>query len=394
MSRTAAPTVIIPTFNRAEFLQRSIESVLEQTVAVHQLIVVNDGSTDETESIVDHFANVVTYLKIRNGGKPVAINAALPWVTGDYIWVFDDDDVACPDALERHLAVLESRPEVGFTFSSAYYASSHAEGAELRVERELVPREFPEEDFLAELLLESYAASPAVVVRTAVQREAGAYDPELTRSQDWEMAIRWGLIAPGVRLPEARPTYYRRFHGGQRGRAGQEFGDAERVAKARTFERYILRRLSGQVELRHYLPYPEWTEPLRGERRRAALSRRFSVYLRKGMWPEALADLDELADIGFDKDGPRAEEIRFLIRGLARREAVNELREQGMEGELRKRLTHASLRPLRRSLVRGLYYKLRVDLREGRWSDSGRTASVMGRVLDARGLFAQFSHPD
>ena len=382
-------TVILPTFNRAGYVAASIESILGQTVPPDQVIVVNDGSTDGTEAALAPFRERIVYLEQDNAGKPAAINAALPLVEGDYIWVFDDDDVACPDALERHLEVLERRPDIGFTFSSAYYGSDDPYTGRLRVERELRPRDFPEEDFMAELLLESYTASPAVVVRTAVQRAAGPYNPELIRSQDWEMALRWGLQAPAARLPDARPTYYRRFHEGARGRRGSEFGAGERVARGRATSRDILRRLAGYIELRHYLPYPLWADEMDAARRRLALSRRLAVRLRKGLWPEALSDLDALAEIGFERDEPTRREAAFLVRGLGHGDAIAEMRAAGLAGDLRRRLAQPGLRPVQRLLARGLYYKLRADLAQRSWTEVRASLAALRGLLDLRGLARQ-----
>ena len=91
-----AVTVIVPTFNRASMLQQCIDSVLKQTAKPLEIIVVDDGSTDATAAIANGFPPVVRYLAKRNEGKGAALNFALPFARGEWIWFFDDDDVALP----------------------------------------------------------------------------------------------------------------------------------------------------------------------------------------------------------------------------------------------------------------------------------------------------------
>src|SRR5687768_15720087 len=110
-------TAIVPTYNRAQYIGEAIESLLAQTRRPDQIIVVDDGSTDGTLSVLDRYAGRIEIVSKANGGKATAINMAIPRATGGCIWVFDDDDVALPDALERHLHALEQDGQAGFTYS-------------------------------------------------------------------------------------------------------------------------------------------------------------------------------------------------------------------------------------------------------------------------------------
>lgn len=126
-------------------------------------------------------------------------------------------------------------------------------------------------------------------------------------------------------------------------------------------------------------------------RTRMALSRRLAVRLRKGLWAEAVSDLDALARIGFDKAGPTPEEASFLIRGLAHGDAIREIRAAALEKEIRRRLTLPGMRPVQRLISRGVYYKLRADLMNRSWNEIRATASVLCRLLDARGAVEQLA---
>src|SRR3989338_4269347 len=94
-------TVLIPTFNRAAFLAECLDSLLSQTLPATQILVANDGSTDNTLEVLKPYRNRIDYTETPQLGKPSAINFAMDKVTGDYLWIFDDDDVCLPDALER-----------------------------------------------------------------------------------------------------------------------------------------------------------------------------------------------------------------------------------------------------------------------------------------------------
>ncbi|MEZ5347475.1 MAG: glycosyltransferase family 2 protein [Pyrinomonadaceae bacterium] len=109
-------TVIIPTFNRAEKITRAIESARAQTFPHKQIIVVDDGSTDNTAEIVSKYPDV-EYFYQKNQRQAAARNAGLKLAKGDYIATLDSDDVWNKDFLARSIDCLE-RHDLDFVFSS------------------------------------------------------------------------------------------------------------------------------------------------------------------------------------------------------------------------------------------------------------------------------------
>lgn len=108
----AVLTIITPTYNRADCLQKCWESLLAQTSFSFQWLIVDDGSTDNTTDLVkemtaktEQFA--IDYLKKENGGKHTALNASHPLIKGDYVLILDSDDTLTPNAVERTLAEWE-----------------------------------------------------------------------------------------------------------------------------------------------------------------------------------------------------------------------------------------------------------------------------------------------
>ena len=103
-------SVIIPTFNHGKFIAETLESVFAQTYQNYEVIVINDGSTDETEAVLgpDLEAQRIRYFRQENQGVAAARNAGLALATGEWIAFLDDDDLWPPDKLEWQVACLEA----------------------------------------------------------------------------------------------------------------------------------------------------------------------------------------------------------------------------------------------------------------------------------------------
>lgn len=207
-------TVLIPTYNRAQFLAECLDSVLGQTVPPAQVIVINDGSTDNTCEALAPYMDRIEYIEKKNGGKSTALNLALLRVRGDYVWIMDDDDVALPDALETHLAVIDNDPAVGFTYTSGYDGRTGPGASGIQILRLRPLPDISEEDFFIRFLQGSFVFHDALLVRTECYRTLGGFDPELIRRQDFEMTLRIARYFRGRRID--KPTIVVRRHSGPR----------------------------------------------------------------------------------------------------------------------------------------------------------------------------------
>jgi len=371
--------VIIPTYNRADYLGVSIESVLVQTRPPAQVVVVDDGSTNETPAVVARYASLgVEYLSKANGGKAAAVNAGLQRLDCEFLWVFDDDDVACPNALERHLAVLERRPEVAFTVSGAYTCSAGRPDYPC-VEKATPARPFHEDEALMELMLDCFSASPAVVARMSVVRAAGPQCETLVRSGDLEIAIRWLLRGPAARLPCGCPTYFRRYHDGLRGPQSRGFRYASNGDTARHFEQLIFERLLPGLPLSRFLPRSAWSDPMPEHREAVARIRRLALTLRKGLWARAEHDADALAT------NPPAiinrQEVNYLRRVFATGPASHALESLPRSTPVFRQLRRPELYWVAHELLRGLSYRVGEEISEGRFGDAARLAGAAFRLF-------------
>ena len=120
VSKPATVAIIIPTYNRARLLVQSLESVLIQSRPPDEILVADDGSTDETADVLAGYEHRIRYLHKPNGGVPSALNHGLAATNADYIGFIDDDDLLMPDAIQRHLEFLHSHPDIDFSYSGCY----------------------------------------------------------------------------------------------------------------------------------------------------------------------------------------------------------------------------------------------------------------------------------
>ena len=106
-------SIIIPTYNYAEYIQKAIDSVLAQTYKNCEIIVVDDGSTDNTQEIIENkYKNKVRYYYQENKGAPAARNKGIKKSKGEYLSFLDADDYLTESSIENRLTVLEQNKSI------------------------------------------------------------------------------------------------------------------------------------------------------------------------------------------------------------------------------------------------------------------------------------------
>ena len=183
-------SVVIPVYNCEAFVEEAVESVLNQTYPIHEVIVVNDGSTDATTALLDRFARDIAYLELpANEGICQARNIGIDAATGDWIAFLDADDIWARNKIE--LQVREIRDDVGFVFSGK--ESFWDDGSR---QSELCLYSPTDADSPMESLLDHFFASPStVLVRTDLLRRCNCFqsDMELTDG-DYDLWIKLATI--------------------------------------------------------------------------------------------------------------------------------------------------------------------------------------------------------
>lgn len=181
-------SVILPTHNRSSLVVRAIESVLAQTHRDLELVVVDDGSTDDTSAVVSAIADPrVRLLRLdANRGAAFARNRGIEATTGDLVAFIDSDDTWHADKLECQLAALESSSElVGLCVCSMEVERG---GARHRVQYRT--EEVDSTAAVGRIVSGVGVGTPCWLARRAALDAAGGFDESLPRMQDYELALR------------------------------------------------------------------------------------------------------------------------------------------------------------------------------------------------------------
>lgn len=111
-------SIVVPAYNSGRFLPDALESAVAQTYKNTEIIVINDGSTDNTEELLRPWYDRITYVAQRNMGLPSALNAGLKRASGDYIAILDADDIWERDKIAAQVILMEEFPEVGLSYTN------------------------------------------------------------------------------------------------------------------------------------------------------------------------------------------------------------------------------------------------------------------------------------
>lgn len=184
-------SVVMPSYNRAGLIGRTIASVLAQTLAAFELIIVDDGSTDDTLAVLAAFDDprIAIYQQPANRGAPAARNAGVTVARSGLIAFQDSDDEWAPGLLAAHVAALSSA-DVSFCQLEQRYGET----------RSLYPPAGWQlgPDAYAQFLESSFVSTQTLAMTRAAFERAGGFDPDMPRFQDWDLVLR--LAQSGARF--------------------------------------------------------------------------------------------------------------------------------------------------------------------------------------------------
>ena len=193
-------SVIIPTYNRADLLPRAVNSVLSQTFTDHEIIIVDDCSSDNTQEMIatlpDPRINPIRH--DQNRGQSATINTGIANARGEYIAFLDDDDEWLPAKLEGQVPILDSSPHsVGLVYGWMDRIQDST-GRLFPIYRNTIEGNI----FENSLALNIPGPTIVLLVRTSVAREVGGYDKRLTRYNDADFICRVAQRYEVTVLPE------------------------------------------------------------------------------------------------------------------------------------------------------------------------------------------------
>lgn len=205
-------SVLIPTYNRAKYIRDAIDSVLRQTFTDFEVIVVDDGSTDNTREIVTGYTDPrVKYIYQENSGVSTARNNGIKISNAEYIAFLDSDDMYLEDMLEKSVRILDEHPEVGYSYgqsnimregvgvyrtrTSPFHSHSTVVGSVEQVR---------------ELLFHSPITTSTFIGRCHCIEETGGFHPELWTCQDYHLFVKLAKRCSGYYI--AKPLINFRYH--------------------------------------------------------------------------------------------------------------------------------------------------------------------------------------
>lgn len=205
----AAPlvSVLMPCFNAAPFVGQAVESVLSQTYPHVELIVVDDGSTDDSAMVLKQYAGRVIIACQRNSGASAARNSAFERSCGDFVLFVDADDVIGPDHIERLVRATSDDPmTVGF----GEWARFWGDPSEAKFSNPTHHHVRRGEDWLVERWTSGeFMTQPGMfLLPRAFIREKGSWDVKLSLNDDFEFYCRM-LVGANMRFADGAKLFYR-----------------------------------------------------------------------------------------------------------------------------------------------------------------------------------------
>jgi glycosyltransferase involved in cell wall biosynthesis len=215
-------SICIPTYNRSDYLQYAVNSVLGQTYQNFELIICDDGSTDNTPEVVNSWDDSrLRYLRHpQNIGRSRNMRSGFETAVGDYFIKFDDDDALTPEFLAKTVAVLDNNPEVDFVCSDHWIINGKGEREESATaensakwgKNKFKPGIIP--NLIQETFINQSLQVGSTLFRRSCLQAVDYMRPEADGCEDFDLLVRIAIAGfQGYFLPELLMEY--RFHGGQ-----------------------------------------------------------------------------------------------------------------------------------------------------------------------------------
>ena len=229
---TGLVSVILPVFNQRSFIQEAIDSILTQEYAFLELIVLNDGSTDNVEEVLNTYSdNRIRYYSLVHRGLPATLNFGLRVSTGEFITWFSADNIMHSTMLSELVTALRKNPTHVAAFAGYYHIDADGKIIGQNSKGPVVdPKQFlsrPNRDFL---LVQNCNFGASFLYRASACKQVGEFDPLCYGIEDVDYSIRIAKSGPVLFIPKL--LCYYRWHDnsmGGRERKGQENFNPGRV---------------------------------------------------------------------------------------------------------------------------------------------------------------------
>jgi len=201
--RMSSVSVIIPTYNGGEHILDAIESVLRQTYAPLEIIVVDDGSQEDILRVLSPVSQKITYIRQDNAGPSAARNRGIRAARGEFIAFIDDDDIWHPEKIEAQMRMMKQYPDCGMVYSYPVFMDEN--GSPLPTRVPYCPSGYIYYDFVR---CNHISTTSTVLVRSSVIKHVGFFDESIGVCEDYDLWLRIAKLYNIYNCEEAR-VYYR-----------------------------------------------------------------------------------------------------------------------------------------------------------------------------------------
>lgn len=211
MENNPMVSVIIPCYNAVTTISKTLDSLYGQTFRDFEIVVVNDGSTDDSASIIEpyvkKFNGILNLINQTNQGQTVAKNVGIKNTMGQLIAFLDSDDIWRPEKLESQVALMQSNPDMGLYYTNAYKINENGD----RIGTITALPSYRGKCF-SEILLRNNIVASSVMIRREMIDQVGFFDESLEACENWDLWIRTTKVAPIDFID--RPLTLYRVHSG------------------------------------------------------------------------------------------------------------------------------------------------------------------------------------
>lgn len=184
-------SVIIPTYNRASMIIECIESVFNQIFTDFEIIIVDDGSSDNTEAVLRPYLDRITYIRQENKGNAAARNTGIEVAKGEFVAFLDSDDLWLPDKLEKQVRYLEDHPDIDMVCGNGVIFGNTKDAGRLLIpNKRAKPLEKNGVTLKGDFMKSSVRCS-TIVIKKGVLEELGGFDANLRVCVDGDFSLRF-----------------------------------------------------------------------------------------------------------------------------------------------------------------------------------------------------------
>ncbi len=203
-------SVIIPTFNCEDYIEEAIDSVLNQTYRKIEIIVVNDGSTDDTQEVLKKYGHKIILINQTNAGAPFARNRGLEIARGKYITFLDSDDIWQKSKIEKQVYYLERNKNVGLVYCDWDMLIKDNTGKFIHQDQS------PAHSYVKyntsgwiynQLLFDSTLNTSCVMIRDSIIKKVGKFNTKYLSGQDYDYWFRISRLTQVYKLDEKLASY-------------------------------------------------------------------------------------------------------------------------------------------------------------------------------------------